>query len=199
MSTWVRWVGVCCLSPVASAIAVAADGAHEHGIGDATLAGTGDRLEFRLDVPGDSVFGFEHKPESEAQEKAVADALLTLRESAGDLLMPSGGDCQLTSVSAATPLEGEGHEHEEHEHEEHEHEEHEHEEHGDHDDHGSHSEVVWEVSWHCDSVDDMTAFSAEGLFSAFPRLETVRFQWSLPQGQGAGRLSSSEPEADLSS
>ncbi|MDO6459801.1 DUF2796 domain-containing protein [Granulosicoccaceae sp. 1_MG-2023] len=221
MKNFSRGMALGCIVTLASPALIAAEGAHEHGFADATLAGADGLLELQLDVPGDSVFGFEHQPETDEQRDAVIAAMAQLRDTAGDLVVLSGGECVLVAADARTPLEHdehdheehgdhddhdhddhdhEGHDHEEHEHEEHEHEEHEHEEHADHDHEGHehhHSEVAWTLNWKCDDVADVDALSMNGLLNAFPRLQTVRLQWAMPQGQGAARLSLSQPEAEL--
>ncbi len=119
-------------------------GAHEHGIARLGLAVDGTRLTVDLQLPAESVFGFERAPRSAQERATAAEALDRLRTGgAGLLAFPDGVTCALDSAEVQVPegLEGddagedqqphedEGHQHEDEGHE-HEDEGHEHEDEG---------------------------------------------------------------------
>ncbi len=111
-------------------------GAHEHGIARLGLAVDGTRLTVDLQLPAESVFGFERAPRSAEERATVAEALDRLRTGGARLIaFPDGATCALDSAEVEAPegMEGdhagedqhaqedEGHQHEEdegHEHEE---------------------------------------------------------------------------------
>ena len=111
-------------------------GAHEHGIARMGLAVDGTRLTVDLELPAESVFGFERAPRSAEERATVAEALDRLRTDGAQLIaFPDGMTCALESAEVEVPegMEGddagedqhaqedEGHQHEEdegHRHEE---------------------------------------------------------------------------------
>ncbi len=126
-------------------------GAHEHGIARMGLAVDGTRLTVDLQLPAESVFGFEHAPRSAEERAAVAEALDRLRTGGASLLaFPDEATCALDSAEVEVPEgfedddvgedqqphEDEGHQHEDEGHEQedeghqHEDEEHQHEDEG---------------------------------------------------------------------
>ncbi|MYA12441.1 MAG: DUF2796 domain-containing protein [Gemmatimonadetes bacterium] len=119
-------------------------GAHEHGIARLGLAVDGTLLTVDLQLPAESVFGFEYAPRSAEERATVAEALDRLRTGGARLIaFPDGATCALDSAEVEAPegmeedqagedqhaQEDAGHQHEEdagHQHEEdagHEHEE----------------------------------------------------------------------------
>ena len=115
-------------------------GAHEHGIARLGLAVDGTRLTVDLELPAESVFGFEHAPRSEQERATVAEALDRLRTGGARLLaFPEGTACTLDSAEVQGPEGAEddhaGEDEDAHE-EEHVHEE----EHADEDEHAHEEE-----------------------------------------------------------
>ena len=103
-------------------------GAHEHGIARLGLAVDGTRLTVDLQLPAESVFGFEHAPRSAEERATVAEALDRLRTGGARLIVfPDGVACTLDSAEMEAPEgmeddhagedqhahEDEGHQHEE--------------------------------------------------------------------------------------
>ncbi len=146
-------------------------GAHEHGIARLGLAVDGTRLTVDLQLPAESVFGFERAPRSEEERATVAEALDRLRTGgAGLIAFPDGAICALDSAEVEAPedmagdqegedqhaQEDEGHQHEEdegHQHEEdesHQHEEDESHQHTE-DEGPQHTEVRLLASLTCSS------------------------------------------------
>ena len=79
-------------------------GAHEHGIARLGLAVDGTRLTVDLELPAESVFGFEHAPHTEQERATVAEALDRLRTGGARLLaFPDGATCALDSAEVHAP------------------------------------------------------------------------------------------------
>ena len=79
-------------------------GAHEHGIARLGLAVDGTRLTVDLELPAESVFGFEHAPRSAQERATVAEALDRLRTGGARLIaFPEGATCALDSAEVQTP------------------------------------------------------------------------------------------------
>jgi len=84
-------------------------GAHEHGIARLGLAVDGTRLTVDLQLPAESVFGFEHAPRSAQERATVAEALDRLRTGgAGLIAFPDGATCTLDSAEVQAPEGVEG-------------------------------------------------------------------------------------------
>ena len=102
-------------------------GAHEHGIARLGLAVDGTRLTVDLQLPAESVFGFERAPRSAQERATAAEAVDRLRTGgAGLLAFPDGVTCALDSAEVQVPegLEDDhaGEDEQPHEHEDDEHE-----------------------------------------------------------------------------
>ncbi len=79
-------------------------GAHEHGIARLGLAVDGARVTVDLQLPAESVFGFEHAPRSEQERATATEALDRLRSGGARLLaFPDGTSCGLDSAEVQAP------------------------------------------------------------------------------------------------
>ncbi len=79
-------------------------GAHEHGIARLGLAVDGARVTVDLQLPAESVFGFEHAPRSAQERATAAEALDRLRSGGARLLaFPEGTSCALDSAEVQAP------------------------------------------------------------------------------------------------
>ena len=84
-------------------------GAHEHGIARLGLAVDGTLLTVDLELPAESVFGFERAPRSAEERATVAEALDRLRTGGGRLIaFPDGATCTLDSAEVHAPEGVEG-------------------------------------------------------------------------------------------
>ena len=93
-------------------------GAHEHGIARLGLAVDGTRLTVDLQLPAESVFGFERAPRS-AEERATVTEVLDRLGTGGARLIafPDGAICALDSAEVQAPEGVEGdHAGEDHDH-----------------------------------------------------------------------------------
>ena len=77
--------------------------AHEHGKITINAALENQELSIELDAPADNVIGFEHAPRTEAERKAVHDALLLLRSAQSLFGLPSAAQCRVTASDISSP------------------------------------------------------------------------------------------------
>ena len=187
---------------------------HEHGAANLTLVIEGDKLQIGIEVPSDSLIGFEHFPKSQSDRNNFNEAITILSDPSKIFTTPDDAECLLTGLNVSQTLfSGEvehGHsDHDEHGHEEKgfwdslfghdEHDEHEDHGHEDHDDHGHedsekgeiHSEYRSKYSWNCLHTDDLDSIRTM-LFSLFPRIEEIRVKWITSSGQGSLELESGD-------
>ena len=113
--------------PVVEGERLGTAGAHEHGIARLGLAVDGTRLTVDLELPAESVFGFERAPSSAEEQAMVAEALVRLETGSARLIaIADGSTCTLESAEVQAPEGADGdHAEEDHEDESHEHEDHE--------------------------------------------------------------------------
>ena len=84
-------------------------GAHEHGIARLGLAVDGTRLTVDLELPAESVFGFERAPRSAQERATAAEALGRLRTGGARIIaFPDGAICALDSAEVQAPEGMEG-------------------------------------------------------------------------------------------
>ena len=184
---------------------------HEHGDANLILVIEGDKLQIGIEVPSDSLIGFEYFPKSQSDRRSFNEAIKILSDPSKIFSTPDDAECILTGLNVSQTLfsgDGEnGHgDHDEHGHEEKgfwdslfghdDHDEHGHE---DHDEHGHedsekgeiHSEYRSNYSWNCLHTDDLDSIG-NNLFSFFPRIEEIRVKWITSSGQGSLELESGD-------
>ena len=184
---------------------------HEHGAANLMLVIEGDKLQIGIEVPSDSLIGFEYFPKSQSDRRSFNEAIKILSDPSKIFSTPDDAECILTGLNISQTLfsgEGEdGHgDHDAHGHEEKgfwdslfghdDHDEHGHE---DHDEHGHedsekgeiHSEYRSNYSWNCLHTDDLDSIG-NNLFSFFPRIEEIRVKWITSSGQGSLELESGD-------
>jgi len=189
-------------------------GAHEHGIARLGLAVDGTLLTVDLELPAESVFGFERAPRSAEERATVAEALDRLRTGGGRLIaFPDGATCTLDSAEVHAPegVEGdpagedqqpdedEAHDHDEdeaHDHDEdeaHDHDEDEAHDHGEDEDHdhaedegNGHAEVHLLASLTC-SREPLGPASLR-FADLLPDVEQVDLTVFTAAGEAAGRV-----------
>ena len=171
-------------------------GTHEHGVASLTIAIDGTLMQVALESPAMNLVGFEHAPASDAQRKALEDALAVLADWGRLFRVPEEADCDLVQAEVEAPpghlgedgaggtdrdsarVPGHGHEHG-HEHE---------------DDHAgaAHADIRAAYRLDCRDPGALTRLDL-GLFDAFPGTERVRVQFVTPGGQGAVELTPADP------
>ncbi len=179
---------------------------HEHGAANLMLVIEGDKLQIGIEVPSDSLIGFEYFPKSQSDRNNFNKAIRILSEPSKIFSTPDDAECILTGLNVSQTLfSGEDeHGHDEHGHEEKGfwdslfgHDDHDDHGHADHDEHGHedsgkgeiHSEYQSNYSWNCLHTDDIDSIGTM-LFSYFPRIEEIRVKWITSSGQGSLELES---------
>lgn len=158
---------------------------HEHGAANLMLAIEGDKLQIGIEVPSESLIGFEHFPKSRSDRENFSEAIKILSNPSKFFSTPSDAECLLTGLNVSQSLFS-GEEKDEHGHEEHD-------EHG-HDDSEKgeiHSEFRSNYSWNCIHTDEIDSIGNK-LFSFFPRIEEIRVNWITNSGQGSLEIESGD-------
>lgn len=114
--------------------------AHEHGVGQLSMAIEGNKIAMELHAPGADIVGFEYAAASTEDLTAIDDALAVLGKPLEVFVFPAAAGCSV--VEAEAELEGDDHDdhdeegHDDHGDEDHDegHEDHDDEDHEDHDD-----------------------------------------------------------------
>ena len=171
--------------------------AHEHGAAKVMMALEGKMLQLQFEVPSDSLIGFEYSPESEKDRKVFAYAMTILSNPTNLFDIPDEAECIPVGIKVSQTLfsgEGEHHEGEHHDHgDDHDdgksEKDHDHDHDKDHDDHGDevHSEFQASYLWNCHHADDLDSVQTR-MMKVFPRIEEIRVQWIVGDGQGAMEL-----------
>lgn len=183
---------------------------HVHGHGQLLVSQQDAMWQFQFMLPAADVFGFEHAPESSAQQKTVKNVSERFEQS--QQMLRLSGDCQLISVDVVLPFEGasvvsddhDDHNHDNHDHDDHEghdhdsHEEHDHDDHDhashqqdNHKEHASgHSDVEVAYLYTCKQPPGQFTLT---IFEWADSLEKVEAQWIHDGGQGSREMRASNP------
>ncbi|RKT45864.1 DUF2796 domain-containing protein [Thiocapsa rosea] len=163
-------------------------GAHVHGIAHMTLAAEGDKVLIELTSPAASLIGFERAPRTDEERATLAlakenlmagDAMIRLNIEAGCRLETAEIDAAFAEVGQSR---GAKHDHAH---------AHDHDHDADHGEDG-HADFVVRYGFVCDRPDALGS-AALGLFSGFPALERVLFQYVTAEGQGGAELTPRAP------
>jgi len=149
--------------------------AHEHGVGELTIAADGNVVEIELHAPGFDIVGFEYEATAAEDLAAIEAAIETLEAPQALFGFPAAAECTLTSAHAE--LEGEN------SHDEHDHDEHKEEEHADHDhaEGESHTEFHAEYAFSCANPSAISEITF-GYFDAFPNALELEVQVATAKG-----------------
>ena len=168
---------------------------HEHGAANLMLVIEGDKLQIGIEVPSESLIGFEHFPKSPSDRENFNEAIKILSDPSKSFSTPDDAECLLTGLNVSQTLfSGE-------EEDEHGHEENEEQGHDDHDEHGHedsekgelHSEFRSNYSWNCLHTDEIDSIGNK-LFSFFPGIEEIRVNWITTSGQGSLEIESGDSQ-----
>lgn len=206
------WQVLTMASAAASAVVTGAPawgglGAHEHGVGDLTVAVEGTSVELMLTAPSGDLVGLERAPAGEAELEALRQRVAALESGSW---FNWDGPCQQVAVAVTLPAVlttlastagGDDHGHHDHgehghrdhadaghrEHKGHEHKGHDHEGQRDPESH-DHDHFDGSVHWQyrCESGTRLRHVDVQ-LFDLLP-LERIRAQTISERGQGAGQL-----------
>ncbi len=173
----------------------ASEPAHEHGVGQLSIAIEGNEVEIELVVPGADAVGFEHAARTDSERKAVVAAAEKLKEAKRLIRLTSGAHCHVEKTEVASALldsDNDEHDHaHDHKHEKHaKQDEHKHNEHKEHDKHADgeiHSEFTAHYHFHCDHPEKLTGADVE-FFKVFPSAHELVARWITSKGQGVTEL-----------
>lgn len=203
-ATWLLISAATCTAP---AWAYTQHEAHLHGQVELNMAQDGNDLLIEITAPAADVTGFEHPPETDAEQQALKDAVQTLNRPDTLLALNAEAGCQLHEhhVSHTLSEHAETHDHEkhgDHDHDEHDHHEghdhHDHEQHSehDHDDHerpSKHDEFSIQYTFHCEAIDKLSTLTLKW-FTQYPATEKIQLQAITAKGQHATTLTASQAE-----
>lgn len=92
----------CALAAIGPTVAQPGLTAHVHGQVQANVAVQGNKLIVQLELPLDSLLGFEHRPRTDAQRRAAAAAVQQLKSPAAWLKPDAAALCTLSSTEVNT-------------------------------------------------------------------------------------------------
>ncbi|UHD17482.1 DUF2796 domain-containing protein [Thiocapsa bogorovii] len=146
-------------------------GAHVHGIAHMTLAAEGDKVLIELTSPAASLIGFERAPQTDEERATLALAKENLEAGDAMIRLNLEAACRLETAEIdaafAEPGQSRAAEH-------------------------AHADFVVRYSFVCDRPEALGS-AALGLFSGFPALERVLFQYVTAEGQGGAELTPRAP------
>ena len=164
---------------------------HEHGAANLMMVMEEDKLQIGLEVPSESLIGFEHFPKSRNNRENFNEAIKILSDPSKLFSTPAEAECLLTGLNVSQNLfssEGEcGHEEED----KHGHEDNDEHGHEDSEKAEIHSEFKSNYYWNCLHIDEIDSIGNK-LFSFFPRIEEIRVTWITSSGQGSLELESGD-------
>ncbi|MEO7242822.1 MAG: DUF2796 domain-containing protein [Variovorax sp.] len=153
--------------------------AHVHGLAQMDVAVSGPTLSLHLEIPLDSLIGFERRPKNAAERKA-ADALLARMKDGGKLFVPdAAAQCSLTEAliesealqspapAANAPAAEE-----------------------------AHADLDASYTFTCRAPQRLTTLRV-GLFDAFKRLDQIETQLATDAGQAKRTLKRANPQLSL--
>lgn len=154
------------LSTVA-APALAQSRPHQHGVVKLDVAIEGGQLSVALEVPLDSLVGFERAPRTTAEKRTASEALARLQDAASLFKPDAAAQCTVAAVEvSAAALQGSaesgakrGHEHEH-----------------------QHADLDAAYRFQCAQPQQLRALDV-GLFDAFKRIRRIDAQVATDKGQ----------------
>ncbi len=147
--------------------------AHVHGVASMSLSLDATELLIELELPLDTLVGFERAPRTPAEREAAAAVLTRLRETAQAFRLWPEGACRVQEAAVQAPvLEGAAAPRE------------------------GHADAKVQVRWQCNAGTPPQRLDVL-LFGSFKRLERVNVQMVLPQGQRKAVVRRAAPELSL--
>ena len=157
-------------------------GAHVHGIAHMTLAAEGPKVLVELTSPAASLIGFEHAPRTDEEHATLALAKENLMAGDAMIRLNIEARCRLEAAEIDAGFADS---------EQSEHGTHAHDPETDHGEDG-HADFHVVYTFACDRPEELGS-AALGLFSGFPVLERVLFQYVTAEGQGGAELTPRAP------
>lgn len=134
---------------------------HEHGVARLDVGVEAGRVFFELDIPLESLIGFERAPRTEAEREKADAAVKQLRDGASMFRIDGSAGCVLARVDLKAPPLGLG---------------------GTPPASGEHADLSGLYEFRC-SAGARAGFVEVGLFEAFPGLKRIELQVVTPRGQ----------------
>ncbi|KUJ79256.1 zinc uptake protein ZrgA [Ruegeria profundi] len=183
--------------------------AHEHGVGELSIAIEGTTVAMELHAPGADIVGFEYEAKSAEDRAAIDAAVATLAKPQDLFVFPGSAECTVTQASAELESEedheehSEGDKHEEHDdHAEGGHEDEKHEEHAEGEHHDEHADEAGHTEFHAEyvlscanpsAIDEITF----AYFETFDNARELEVQIVTSAGAQAFEVERDEPVLDL--
>ncbi|MEQ9555301.1 MAG: DUF2796 domain-containing protein [Rhodospirillales bacterium] len=157
-------------------------GAHEHGVGQLSLAVEGNVVEIEITAPGADIVGFEHAADTEADRAVLVAAAARLKDAMTLFRFPPKADCRLEEAEVHSALLDEAHGHEKgHVHEK---------GHG----HKAEAHAEFRAHYHFRCADPAALSHIDlGYFTAFPAARELEARTITAKGQGAQELTADRP------
>ena len=152
----------------------AQEAAHVHGEALLTVAVDGAKIELELDIPTDSLWGFEYTAKTAEEKRRVAAVKKQLEASISVVRWPAAAACEQRSVSWQQQQEL-AHDH----HHEHEHAKHDEAAHAADDEHQN---ALITYQFTCANMEQLKNIDVT-LFDNFSALQRLRVQWVDSQRQ----------------
>ena len=162
---------------------------HEHGTAQFLMVMEGEKLQIQLEVPSESLVGFEHFPETEKDREVFASTMTNLSNPSNLLGIPEEAECLPVGINVfQTLFPGDDKHRDDHDRSKSD-KDHDHEKSGTHKEQGEevHSEFHASYLWNCHHMDDLDSIQTR-LIKVFPRIEELRVQWIVEDLQGAMEL-----------
>jgi hypothetical protein len=168
-SVWV--LGLAMAWPVAQA--TQGHRAHVHGVARMMLSMEGTQLQAELELPLDTLLGFERAPRTPAERDAAAAALARLRDTVNVLRITPEKSCEVIEAQVQAPvLEGKAAPRD------------------------GHADALLSLRYTCSPTAAPQRLEVL-LFQPFKRLDRIDVQMVLPQGQGKAVLRRTAPTVNL--
>ncbi|WP_019895253.1 ZrgA family zinc uptake protein [Hydrogenovibrio halophilus] len=144
---------------------------HVHGLATMQMVLSGQTVLVEAQVPADTLFGFATAPQTPQQQAMLTKRHERLKTSA--VRFSERAHCEITDVSWQNPLTDTEH-------------------------HQGHADVRIAWQYRCETPERLTHAHFEALFDDWPRLETVEWEWLLPdQPANAASVTVGHPNVQL--
>lgn len=190
----IRPFALACLSAAVFIPAFAAEnpGAHVHGQASMQVAIEGERIDVIFETPAANLVGFEYKPTTGAERKAMEEARQWLEST--PLINTADSACRVAQASV-TSSHDDHQDHDNHGVQEEEHHDHHGEHTGEHNEHHqqtdeSHSEFEVSQLLDCDATSGQNLVTP--VLTKYPAITGLSVDWVNEDGQGNTRLEAGE-------
>ncbi len=175
---------------------LAAESAHEHGVGELNVALEAGELIIELEAPGSDIVGFEHAPTTDHDKQTVHNAVLKLKKGLAVFQPAASAACRLDDVDVHSELMA----HSAGQTDEQDHQDHSQKDHGEHgkqdlgheQDKNVHAEFRVFYRYICSSPAKLTHLDL-GYFKMFPGARELDARIITSRGQSAQELTPDSP------